>query len=121
MNFNLSVLSFLTSKKFSRIRRDNSVVDIIALAEKGFRIQSYFLVLFAKKYLSYFCSIKVKCGLAKFNTSPFQNCLDFYSFFETFLENLVLTQFARAVIFVGTHVACQNMSICFSLFLEFLY
>ena len=121
LNQGLLVLSFLTSKKFSRIRRGNFFVDVAALAEKGFRIHLYCSVLLAKKYVSYFCCIKVMCSWLNLTRNPFQHFFDFYNFLETFPEILVLTHFARVVIFVGTHVTCQNMSICFHLFLAFLY
>ena len=53
----------------------------------------------AKKYLSYFFCIKIKCFLAKFNTKPFSTFFDFYCFLETFPKILVITHFARVVIF----------------------
>ena len=48
-NFNRSVLSFRSSRKFSLIGNDNFCVEISALTEKGFRIQSYCYELIAKK------------------------------------------------------------------------
>ena len=47
-NFNRSVLSFRSSRKFSLIGNDNFCVEISALTEKGFRIQSYCYELIAK-------------------------------------------------------------------------
>ena len=48
-NFNRSVLSFRSSRKFSLIGNDNFCVEISASTEKGFRIQSYCYELIAKK------------------------------------------------------------------------
>ena len=48
-NFNRSVVSFRSSRKFSLIGNDNFCVEISASTEKGFRIQSYCYELIAKK------------------------------------------------------------------------
>ena len=48
-NFNRSVLSFRSSRKFSLIGNDNFCDEISASTEKGFRIQSYCYELIAKK------------------------------------------------------------------------
>ena len=73
----------------------------------------------AKKYLSYFCCIKVECFLAKFNTKLFSTFFDFYCFLETLPKILVFTHFARVVIFGETRVTYKNMSICFHYSLHF--